>query len=131
MFTLGHTFMPPPVHAGGLRYHGMAPIICHLHRLGLVEAQAVPQVATFAAGVTFARTEGIISAPETNHAIRVTIDEALKCKATGQSKVILLAHSGHGHFDMAAYDNYLDGKLEDYAYPEEKIKEAMKNLPKV
>ena len=131
MFTLGHTFMPPPVHAGGLRYHGMAPIICHLHRLGLVEAQAVPQVATFAAGVTFARTEGIISAPETNHAIRVTIDEALKCKATGQSKVILLAHSGHGHFDMAAYESYLTGKLTDYAYPEDLVKEALASLPKV
>ncbi|MDO8687206.1 MAG: TrpB-like pyridoxal phosphate-dependent enzyme, partial [Dehalococcoidales bacterium] len=120
MFTLGHSFMPPPVHAGGLRYHGMSPIICHLHRLGLVEARAVPQVATFAAGVTFARTEGIISAPETNHAIRVTIDEALKCKETGQSKVILMNHSGHGHFDMAAYESYLTGKLTDYAYPEDK-----------
>ncbi|MBI2849640.1 MAG: TrpB-like pyridoxal phosphate-dependent enzyme [Chloroflexi bacterium] len=131
MFTLGHGFMPPPVHAGGLRYHGMAPIICHLHKLGLVEAQAVPQVATFAAGVQFARTEGYISAPETNHAIRVTIDEALKCKETGQSKVILLAHSGHGHFDMAAYESYLTGKLTDYAYPEEKVKEALASLPEV
>jgi tryptophan synthase beta chain len=102
MFTLGHTFMPPPVHAGGLRYHGMAPIVCHLHKLGFIEARAVPQLATFEAGVTFARSEGIISAPETNHAIRVTIDEALKCKQEGKSKVILLAHSGHGHFDMAA-----------------------------
>ncbi len=129
MFTLGHTFMPPPVHAGGLRYHGMSPIICHLHKLGLVEARAVPQVATFAAGVTFARTEGIISAPETNHAIRVTIDEALKCKETGQSKVILMNHSGHGHFDMAAYESYLTGKLTDYAYPEDKVKEALASLP--
>ena len=129
MFTLGHTFMPPPVHAGGLRYHGMSPIICHLHKLGLVEARAVPQVATFAAGVTFARTEGIISAPETNHAIRVTIDEALKCKETGQSKVILMNHSGHGHFDMAAYESYLSGKLTDYAYPEDKVKEALASLP--
>ncbi len=131
MYTLGHTFMPPPVHAGGLRYHGMAPIICHLHKLGLIEATAVPQVATFEAGVTFARTEGIISAPETNHAIRVTIDEALKCKKSGESKVILLAHSGHGHFDMAAYESYLSGKLVDYAYPEEKVKEALASLPKV
>ncbi|HEY56612.1 MAG TPA: TrpB-like pyridoxal phosphate-dependent enzyme, partial [Dehalococcoidia bacterium] len=102
MYTLGHTFIPPPVHAGGLRYHGMAPIICHLHKLGFVEARAVPQLATFEAGITFARSEGIISAPETNHAIRVTIDEALKCKETGEAKTILLAHSGHGHFDMAA-----------------------------
>ncbi|MFH1169467.1 MAG: TrpB-like pyridoxal phosphate-dependent enzyme [Chloroflexota bacterium] len=131
MYTLGHDFMPPPVHAGGLRYHGMAPIICHLHKLGFVEARAVPQLATFEAGITFARTEGIISAPETNHAIRVTIDEALKCKQTGQSKVILLAHSGHGHFDMAAYESYLSGKLTDYEYPEEKVKEALKSLPHV
>jgi tryptophan synthase beta chain len=131
MYTLGHTFVPPPVHAGGLRYHGMAPIICHLHKLGLVEARAVHQLATFEAGVTFARSEGVISAPETNHAIRVTIDEALKCKETGESKTILLAHSGHGHFDMAAYDAYLAGKLEDYEYPEEKIKEALTHLPDV
>jgi tryptophan synthase beta chain len=131
MFTLGHTFMPPPVHAGGLRYHGMAPIVCHLHKLGFVEAKAVPQLATFEAGVTFARTEGIISAPETNHAIRVTIDEALKCKQEGKSKVILLAHSGHGHFDMGAYEQYLSGKLQDYAYPEDMVKEALKSLPEV
>jgi tryptophan synthase beta chain len=131
MYTLGHTFVPPPVHAGGLRYHGMAPIICHLHKLGFVEARAEHQLATFEAGVTFARTEGIISAPETNHAIRVTIDEALKCKESGESKTILLAHSGHGHFDMAAYDAYLSGKLEDYEYPEEKVKEALTHLPKV
>jgi tryptophan synthase beta chain len=131
MHTLGHTFVPPPVHAGGLRYHGMAPIICHLHKLGFVEARAVPQLPTFEAGVTFARTEGIISAPETNHAIRVTIDEALKCKETGEAKTILLAHSGHGHFDMAAYDAYLSGKLEDYDYPEEKVKEALAHLPQV
>jgi len=131
MFTLGHEFMPPPVHAGGLRYHGMAPIICHLHKLGLVEARAVPQLATFEAGIQFARTEGIISAPETNHAIRVTIDEAVKCKETGEAKTILLAHSGHGHFDLAAYDAYFSGKLEDYEYPEEKVKEALAHLPKV
>ncbi len=131
MYTLGHDFIPSPIHAGGLRYHGMAPIICHLHKLGLVEAKAVPQVATFEAGVTFARTEGIISAPETNHAIRVTIDEALKCKESGESKVILLAHSGHGHFDMAAYESYLSGKLVDYEYPEEKVKEALASLPQV
>jgi tryptophan synthase beta chain len=131
MYTLGHTFVPPPVHAGGLRYHGMAPIICHLHKLGLVEARAVPQLATFEAGIQFARTEGIISAPETNHAIRVTIDEALKCRETGEAKTILLAHSGHGHFDLAAYDAYLSGKLEDYEYPEEKVKEALTHLPEV
>jgi tryptophan synthase beta chain len=131
MYTLGHEFIPPPVHAGGLRYHGMAPIICHLHKLGFVEARAVPQLATFEAGITFARSEGIVSAPETNHAIRVTIDEALKCKETGEAKTILLAHSGHGHFDMAAYEAYLAGKLEDYDYPEEKVKEALAHLPEV
>jgi tryptophan synthase beta chain len=131
MYTLGHSFVPPPVHAGGLRYHGMAPIICHLHKLGFVEARAVPQLATFEAGVTFARSEGIISAPETDHAIRVTIDEALKCKESGESKTILLAHSGHGHFDMSAYEAYLAGKLQDYEYPDEAIKAALKELPEV
>ncbi len=131
MYTLGHEFMPPPVHAGGLRYHGMAPIICHLHKLGLVEAQAVNQLVTFEAGLTFARTEGIISAPETDHAIRVMIDEALKCKESGEAKTILLAHSGHGHVDMAAYDAYLAGKLQDYAYPEAEIQAALHKLPKV
>jgi tryptophan synthase beta chain len=123
--------MPPPVHAGGLRYHGMAPIVSFLYKLGFIEAKALPQLATFEAGVTFARTEGIISAPETNHAIRVTIDEALKCKESGESKVILLAHSGHGHFDMAAYEAYLSGKLVDYDYPEAMVKEALKSLPEI
>lgn len=131
MFTLGHNFMPPPVHAGGLRYHGMAPIVCHLHKLGLVEAKAVPQLGTFEAGIQFARAEGPISAPETNHAIRAVIDEALKCKESGEAKTILLGHSGHGHFDMAAYEAYLTGKLVDYKYPEEKVKEALAHLPQV
>ncbi|MFA5317622.1 MAG: TrpB-like pyridoxal-phosphate dependent enzyme, partial [Dehalococcoidales bacterium] len=131
MFTLGHDFIPPPVHAGGLRYHGMAPIICHLHKLGLIEAIAVPQLATFEAGITFARSEGIISAPEANHAIRATIDEALKCKETGEAKTILLCHSGHGLVDMAAYEAYLSGKLENYEYPEDLVKEALKHLPEI
>ncbi len=131
MYTLGHTFIPPKIHAGGLRYHGMAPIICHLHHLGLVEAKAVPQVATFEAGIQFARTEGIVPAPEPNHAIRVVIDEALACKKSGESKTILLAHSGHGHFDMAAYDEYLSGRLEDYEYPDKLVKEALAQLPVV
>lgn len=129
MFTLGHEFMPPPVHAGGLRYHGMAPIITHLHKLGLVEATAVHQLGTFEAGLQFARSEGIICAPETDHAVRVTIDEALKCKETGEAKTILCGLSGHGHVDMAAYDAYLSGKLQDYEYPMEKIKAALKHLP--
>ena len=131
MYTLGHDFIPPPVHAGGLRYHGMAPIICHLYNLGLVEAQAVHQLATFEAGVTFARTEGIISAPEPCHNLKVAIDEALKCKESGEAKTILIAHSGHGHFDLAAYDSYLSGKMQDYEFPEEKMKEALASLPKV
>ncbi len=131
MYTLGHGFIPPPVHAGGLRYHGMAPLVCHLLKLGLVEARAVHQLETFEAGVIFARNEGIISAPETDHAIRATIDEALKCKESGEKKTILLAHSGHGHVDMAAYDDYFAGKLKNYEYPKEKIDDALKDLPKV
>ncbi len=131
MYTLGHDFIPPPVHAGGLRYHGMAPIICHLYNLGLVEVRAEHQLATFEAGVQFARTEGIITAPEPNHDLRVAIDEALKCKESGESKNILIAHSGHGHFDLAAYDAYLSGKMVDYEFPEEKMKEALASLPKV
>jgi len=131
MYTLGHTFVPPPVHAGGLRYHGMAPIVSHLYRLGLIEARAEHQKAVFEAGVLFARTEGIITAPEPCHDLRVAIDEALKCREAGKSKTILIAHSGHGHFDLAAYDEYLSGRMQDYAYPEEKVKEALKHLPKV
>jgi len=131
MYTLGHGFIPPPVHAGGLRYHGMAPIICHLHNLGLVEARAEHQLATFEAGITFARTEGIISAPEPCHNLKVAIDEALKCKESGEAKTILIAHSGHGHFDLASYDEYLSGRMQDYEYPEEKVKEALAQLPTV
>ncbi|MBT3362496.1 MAG: TrpB-like pyridoxal phosphate-dependent enzyme [Chloroflexi bacterium] len=131
MYTLGHTFVPPPVHAGGLRYHGMSPLVCHLYKLGLVEARAVHQLGTFEAALQFARTEGIIPAPEPSHAIRVTIDEALKCKETGEKKNILLALSGHGHFDLASYEAYMSGKLQDYAYPEDLVKEALTHLPKV
>ena len=131
MYTLGHTFVPPPVHAGGLRYHGMSPIVSHLYKLGLIEARAEYQVPVFDAGVKFARTEGIISGPEPNHNIKAAIDEALKCRESGESKTILIAHSGHGHFDLAAYDQYLSGKLEDYEYPEEKVKEALASLPEV
>jgi tryptophan synthase beta chain len=109
----------------------MAPIICHLHKLGLLEARAEHQLSTFKAGVDFARAEGIISAPETNHAIKVVIDEAVKCRETGEPKTILLAHSGHGHVDMAAYEAYLSGRLSDYEYPEQKIEEALSYLPEV
>ncbi len=131
MYTLGHGYMPPPIHAGGLRYHGMAPLTCHLLKLGLVEAKAVHQLETFQAGITFARTEGILSAPETMHAIRAVIDEALACKESGEAKTILFNHSGHGHVDMHAYDAYLSGKLQDYEYPDALIKEALADLPKV
>jgi len=131
MYTLGHSFVPSPIHAGGLRYHGMSPIICHLYNLGLVEARAEHQLATFKAGVTFARTEGIITAPEPCHALKVAIDEALKCKESGESKTILIAHSGHGHFDLAAYNEYFSGKMQDYEFPEEKVKEALAKLPQV
>ncbi|MFW6148775.1 MAG: TrpB-like pyridoxal phosphate-dependent enzyme [Atribacterota bacterium] len=131
MYTLGHGFIPPPVHAGGLRYHGMAPIICHLLNLGLVEARAEQQLGTFQAGVDFARSEGIISAPEADHAIRATIDEAIKCRESGEAKTILLALSGHGHVDMAAYQAYFEGKLEDHQYSIEKIEEALHDLPEV
>ncbi|MDD5081884.1 MAG: TrpB-like pyridoxal phosphate-dependent enzyme [Dehalococcoidales bacterium] len=131
MYTLGHTFMPPPVHAGGLRYHGMAPIISHLYKLGFVEARAEYQIPVFEAGIKFARTEGIIPAPEPSHAIKVVIDEANACKQAGQSKTILLTLSGHGNFDMGAFDEYLSGKLQDYEYPAEKVKEALSHLPQV
>ncbi len=131
MHTLGHGFVPPPIHAGGLRYHGMAPIICHLYKLGLIEAVAVHQNPVFTAAVSFAKAEGIIPAPEPAHAIKVAMDEALKCKETGEQKVIAFNLSGHGHFDMKAYDDYFNGALLDYEYPEEKVKEALKELPQV
>jgi tryptophan synthase beta chain len=131
MYTLGHSFVPPPVHAGGLRYHGMAPIICHLHKLGFIEARAEYQIPIFQAAVQFARAEGIIPAPEPAHSIKVVIDEALKCKESGQAKTILLALSGHGHFDLGAYDEYLSGRLQDYEYPKEKVMAALADLPKV
>jgi tryptophan synthase beta chain len=131
MHTLGHTFIPPPIHAGGLRYHGMAPIICKLYDLGLVEAVAAHQIAVFEAAIKFARTEGIISGPEPSHDLKVAIDEALKCKESGEAKTILIAHSGHGHFDLAAYDAYLSGKLQDFAWPEEEIKKAQAELPEI
>ena len=131
MYTLGHDFMPPGIHAGGLRYHGDSPLVSQLFHEKLLEAIAVPQVATFEAGVQFARAEGIIPAPESCHAIRAAIDEALKCKATGEAKTILFCLTGHGHFDMASYDKYFSGKLEDYDYPAEAITESLKHLPKV
>jgi tryptophan synthase beta chain len=131
MHTLGHDFVPPPIHAGGLRYHGMAPLVCAMYDAGLIDAVAVPQLATFEAAVQFARTEGLVPAPESAHAIRAAIDEALDAKAKGEKRVILFNLSGHGNFDMAAYQAYFGGKLEDYEYPAEAVEQAMHTLPKV
>ncbi|QDX81996.1 TrpB-like pyridoxal phosphate-dependent enzyme [Denitratisoma sp. DHT3] len=131
MYTLGHDFMPPGIHAGGLRYHGDSPLVSQLFHEGQVEAVAVPQLATFEAGITFSRAEGVIPAPESCHAIRAAIDEALKCKATGEPKVILFNLTGHGHFDMAAYDKYFAGELDDYAYPREAVEASLQHLPQV
>jgi tryptophan synthase beta chain len=131
MHTLGSTFMPPGFHAGGLRYHGMAPLVSHLKELGLIEAQAFRQVACFEAGVTFARAEGIVPAPESTHAIRGAIDEALRAKAAGTSPTILFGLSGHGHFDMQAYTDYFAGKLEDRDYDEAALQRALNALPQV
>ena len=131
MHTLGHTFMPAGIHAGGLRYHGMAPSVSALYHAGYIEAVAVPQVGTFDAALQFTRAEGILPAPESAHAIRVAIDEALDAKAKGEKRVILFNLSGHGHFDMTAYQSYLNGELVDYEYPAHAIEEAMKDLPHV
>jgi tryptophan synthase beta chain len=131
MYTLGSSFIPAPIHAGGLRYHAMAPIICKLYDEGVIEAVAVQQTTVFAAAVQFARLEGIIPAPESAHAIRVAIDEALRAKEAGEKKVILFNLSGHGHFDMAGYQQYFAGQLQDYEYPAEEIAKAIAGLPKV
>ena len=131
MYTLGHDFMPPGIHAGGLRYHGASPLVSQLVDAGIIEARAVGQLAVFEAAVTFARTEAIIPAPESSHAIRVAIDEALLAKQEGKEKVILFNLSGHGHVDMAAYDAYFSGKLEDFEYPAERVKESLAHLPRV
>jgi len=131
MYTLGHDFVPPRIHAGGLRYHADSPLVSQLVHEGLVEAKAVPQLATFEAGVTFARTEGIVPAPESSHAIRAVIDEALECKERKEPRVLLFNLSGHGHFDMAAYDQYFRGELVDFDYPAEAIASSLEKLPKV
>ncbi len=131
MHSLGHSFVPPSIHAGGLRYHGMAPSLSAFYDAGLIEAVAVRQIATFEAAVQFARTEGIVPAPESAHAIRAAIDEALDAKIKGEKRVILFNLSGHGNFDLGAYEAYLGGKLEDYEYPAEAVEAAMLELPKV
>ncbi len=131
MHTLGSTFVPPGFHAGGLRYHGMAPLVSHLHELGMLEARAEHQLGCFAAGVQFARTEGILPAPEANHAVKAAIDEALVCKERGESKVILFNLCGHGHFDLQAYIDYHAGNLVDQEYSSEEVAMALAGLPGV
>src|SRR5436309_3422849 len=131
MHTLGHSFVPAPIHAGGLRYHGMAPAVSALYEQKQIEAVAVHQRPTFEAAVMFARAEGYLPAPESAHAIRVVIDEAVRCKESGQAKTIAFNLSGHGHFDLGAYERYMNGELEDYEYPAEKVREALEELPKI
>jgi len=131
MYTLGHDFVPPGIHAGGLRYHGDSALVSQLHYEGLVDAVAVPQLETFEAGVLFARHEGIIPAPESTHAIAAVIREARKCTETGEPKTLLFNLSGHGHFDMSSYDRYFAGELVDYDYPDEAIRESLAHLPKL
>ena len=129
MYTLGHDFVPPPVHAGGLRYHGGSPLVCGLVKSGLVEAQAYRQNETFEAAVQFARTESIIPAPESAHAIRATIDEALAAREAGEERVLLFGLSGHGHFDLSAYDAYLAGEMEDPEFSQADVDAALAALP--
>jgi tryptophan synthase beta chain len=131
MHTLGSTFIPPGFHAGGLRYHGMAPLVSHVAELGLIEARSYHQVACFEAGVEFARCEGIVPAPEATHAVRCAIDEALRCKREGKSETILFNMSGHGHFDMGAYISYFEGKLVDQDYDQKELAMALAGLPAV
>jgi tryptophan synthase beta chain len=131
MHTLGSTFIPPGFHAGGLRYHGMGPLVSHVYDLGLIEARAYQQIACFEAGVQFARAEGIVPAPESTHAVRCAIDEALRCKTEGKAETIVFNLSGHGHFDMGAYINYFSGKLVDQQYDEGELAMALAGLPSV
>jgi tryptophan synthase beta chain len=131
MHTLGHDFIPDPIHAGGLRYHGMAPLVSHLYQLGVLEAEAIGQVECFQGAVEFARHEGILAAPEPTHALAAAVREAKRARESGQATVILTALCGHGHFDMAAYRSFLDGTLEDFEYPEAKVRESMERIPAI
>ena len=131
MFTLGHGFIPPGIHAGGLRYHGASPLASHLLKHGWVEARSAKQLECFEAAVQFARAEGILPAPESSHAIRAAMDEAIEAREEGKPRTILFCLSGHGHFDLASYDAYFSGQLQDYEYPAEAIEEAMHDLPKI
>ncbi|MFA6111158.1 MAG: TrpB-like pyridoxal-phosphate dependent enzyme, partial [Candidatus Latescibacterota bacterium] len=128
MYTLGHNFVPAKIHAGGLRYHGSAPLASHVLKLGQIEAAAFNQIECFEAGVTFARAEGWVPAPETNHVIRGTILEALKCKESGEEKVIAFNASGHGHFDMGSYQAYFSGELEEHYFTDEMLQESLKKM---
>ncbi|WP_433242222.1 TrpB-like pyridoxal phosphate-dependent enzyme [Streptosporangium sp. CA-135522] len=129
MHTLGHAFVPDPIHAGGLRYHGMSPLLSHMYELGMFEAVAKGQTECFEAGLRFARTEGILPAPEPAHALAETIAEALRCRESGEAKVLLTALCGHGHFDLNAYDRYLSGRMEDFPLPQDRIDAALAGLP--
>jgi tryptophan synthase beta chain len=131
MHTLGHDFVPAPIHAGGLRYHGMSPLISHVYELGLMDAVALAQRECFAAGVLFARTEGIVPAPEPTHAVAAAVREARACAESGEEKVILTALCGHGHFDLAAYDAFLSGEMVDEDVPDERFADALTRLPQV
>ncbi|KAL7612405.1 uncharacterized protein LOC111876670 [Lactuca sativa] len=129
MHTLGHDFIPDPIHSGGLRYHGMAPLISHIYELGFMEAIAIPQIECFRGAIQFARSEGLIPAPEPTHAIAAAIREALHCKESGESKVILMAMCGHGHFDLPAYEKYLQGAMVDLSFSEDKMQASLANIP--
>ena len=131
MHTLGHDFIPDPIHAGGLRYHGMSPLLSHIYELGIFNAVAKPQSECFAAGVLFARTEGIVPAPEPTHALAAVVEEAKRCAETGEDKVILTALCGHGLLDLAAYDSYLAGGVKDVDYPQERVDAALTHLPQI
>ena len=129
MHTLGHDFIPASIHAGGLRYHGMAPLVSHIYELGLAEAEAIPQTECFAGALTFARCEGIVPAPEPTHAIAAAIREAQRCKESGEEKVILTALCGHGHLDLASYEQYLAGEMEDYDLTSDELSSALSTVP--
>ncbi len=131
MYTLGHDFVPPPVHAGGLRYHGDSPLVCKLVKDGYIEPSTHHQTEVFEAAIKFARTEGFVVAPEASHAVKEAIDQALECKETGEEKTIFFNNSGHGYFDLSAYEEYLDGELEDFEYPAELAKKSLENVPDV
>jgi tryptophan synthase beta chain len=128
MHSLGHRFVPPPIHAGGLRYHGVAPLVSHVMREGLIEAEAIPQLECYEAAVLFARTEGFIPAPETSHALAMVVREAKQAKAEGKERVILGNWSGHGLMDLSGYESFFDGKLSNYALPEEELKKSLASL---